>query len=105
MKRTPSLRELRRKLPANVVILPTAPDRQVQLHFGRAYGPAKRALLASQSVAFPYQLPATREAERLAKSLELRADVPRFNPRNPAHQRTWESLWDFGQRLLDKDSE
>lgn len=27
----------------------------------------------------------------------LRADVPPFDPGNPAHLRAWESLWDLGQ--------
>ena len=25
----------------------------------------------------------------------LRADVPPFDPTNPAHLRAWESVWDF----------
>jgi hypothetical protein len=27
----------------------------------------------------------------------LRADVPPFDPNNPAHLRTWEAMWDFAQ--------
>ena len=27
----------------------------------------------------------------------LRADVPPFDPSNPAHLRAWEALWDWGQ--------
>jgi hypothetical protein len=105
MSRAPSLRELRRKLPANVAILSTAPDRQVKQHYGRAYGPAKRALLAGQSITFPFKEPRVRAAERLDTTLELRADVPPFDPRNPAHLRAWESMWDLGQRPWRSDGE
>ncbi len=105
MARTPSLRELRRARPANVVILPTAPARQVQQQYGRAYGKAKRALMASQSVTFPYILPYVREAEREAQEPELRADVPPFDPRNPLHLRAWETIWDMGRRQRQPDSD
>lgn len=27
----------------------------------------------------------------------LRADVPMFDPGNPAHLRAWESMWDLAQ--------
>lgn len=27
----------------------------------------------------------------------LRADVPPFDPGNPAHLRAWECMWDLGQ--------
>ena len=30
----------------------------------------------------------------------LRADVVPFDPTNPAHQRAWENLWDYGQLML-----
>jgi hypothetical protein len=105
MKRTPSLRELRRKCPANVVILPTAPARQVQQQYGQAYAKAKLELIASQPVAFPDILPAVREAERRAQSSELRADVPPFDPGNPAHLRAWEAIWDMGRRHRQPDAE
>lgn len=105
MKRTPSLCELRRKCPANVAILPTAPARQVQQQYGQAYAKAKRELIASQSVAFPDILPAVREAERRAQSSELRADVPPFDPGNPAHLRAWEAIWDMGRRHRQPDAE
>lgn len=97
MVRLPSLRELRRDCPGNVAILPTAPARQVQQRFGRAYGQAKRELVANQAVTFPYQPPWTREDERQAQSLDRRADVPEFDPRNPAHLRAWEAIWDAGR--------
>lgn len=105
MKRTPSLRELRRKCPANVAILPIAPARQVQQQYGRAYAKAKHELIASQPVAFPNTLPAVREAERQAQSSELRADVQPFDPINPAHLRAWEASWDMGRRHRQPDSE
>lgn len=105
MARTPSLRELRRNCPGNVAILPTAAERQVQQRYGRAYAAAKRELIASQPVAFPYQLPFWREAERQAQSLELRADVPPFDPGNPRHLRAWEAIWDFGKRSWQSDGE
>ena len=92
MKRAPSLRELRKGAPANVVILSTAPARQVQQRFGRAYAKAKCKLIASQPVAFPFKFPRVREAERQAERLELRADVPPFDPGNPWHLRLWVSF-------------
>lgn len=103
--RTPSLRELRRACPANVIILPTAPARQVRQHYGRAYGLAKRVLIASQSVAFPYKPPWTRREEREAQSLELRADVPPFDPSNPRHLRAWEALWEAANRRWQPEQE
>lgn len=105
MVRTPSLRELRRNCPDNVAILPTAPARQVQQRYGRAYVQAKRELVASQAVAFPYKPPWTREEERQAQSLELRADVPPFDPSNPRHLRAWESIRDFGKWGWQSDGE
>lgn len=33
----------------------------------------------------------------------LRADVPPFDPGNPAHLRAWESLWDLGQMEARRD--
>lgn len=109
--RIPSLRELRRKRPANVVILPTAQERQVQQRYNEAARQAKRDLRAGQSVTFPFKLPGVREAERQAQalslslSLELRADVPPFDPGNPAHLRAWEAIWDFGKRSWPSDRE
>ncbi len=97
INRTPFLRELRRKCPANVAILPTASARRVQQGQGRAYVKAKREMIASQAVAFPYKSPWEREYERQAQSLELRADVPPFDPSNPRHLRAWEALWEAVQ--------
>ncbi|WP_310534645.1 hypothetical protein [Novosphingobium sp.] len=110
MKRTPSLRELRRACPANVVILPTAPARQVQQHSGRAaerraHMMARRELIASQPVAFPFKFPGERERERQEQSLELRADVPPFDPSNPRHLRAWEAVCDFSKRPWRSDKE
>ena len=31
----------------------------------------------------------------------LRADVPAFDPTNPAHLRAWESMYDFGKASLE----
>lgn len=104
-KRPPSLRELRRKCPANVAILPTAPARQVQQQYGQAYVKAKRDLIESQPVAFPFKSPGERERERQAQSLELRADVPPFDPGNPRHLRAWEAIWDFGKRSWPSDGD
>jgi hypothetical protein len=92
--RTPSLRELRRNCPANVVILPTAPARQVQQPCGPARAKARRELAAGQAIAFPYKPPWKRREEQEAQSLELRAGVPPFDPCNPAHLRTWEAIWE-----------
>jgi len=105
MVRTPSLRELRRACAANVAILPTAAARQVQQRYGLAYGLARREVIASQSVAFPYKPPWVREEERQAQSLELRPDVPPFDPGNPRHLRAWEAIWDFGKRSWPSDAE
>lgn len=105
MVRTPSLRELRRERPANVVILPNAPARKVQQQYGRAYAKAKREIIASQAVAFPYELPAMRERARLDASPELRADVPPFDPGNPKHLRAWEVIWDASRRPWRSDRE
>lgn len=30
----------------------------------------------------------------------LRADVPPFDPTNPAHLRAWETIWDIGRSEL-----
>lgn len=103
MFRTPSLRELRRDAPANVAILPSAPSRRVEQRYNDATRQAKRELIASQAVAFPYKLPADREAERLDEVAELRADVPPFDPSNPSHLRAWEAIWDCGQRSWESD--
>ena len=105
MARVPSLRELRRDCPGNVAILPTAPARKVQQRYGRTYVLAKRELIANQALAFPYKPPWERENERQALSLELRADVPSFDPSNPAHLRAWETIWDFGRRSWPCDKE
>lgn len=103
--RTPSLRELRRNRPDNVTILPTAAARQVEQRYGRDYGKAKRALVESQTAAFPYKPPWAREWERAEASPVLKADVPPFDPSNPKHLRAWESLWEIGRRALQLDSD
>lgn len=105
MARTPSLRELRRNCPGNVAILPNAPARQVQQEYGRAYGRAKRELIASQAVAFPYEPPWSRAYEREAQSPELRADVQPFDPGNPRHLRTWEAIWDAARKPWKSERE
>lgn len=105
MARTPSLRELRRACPVNVAILPTAPARQVQQPCGPARAKARRELAAGQAMTFPYKPPWVRREEREAQSLELRADVPSFDPGNPRHLRAWEAIWDFGKRSWPSDGE
>lgn len=110
MVRAPTLRELRGKCPPNVAILPTAAARQVQQHSGRvaerrAHMQARRELIGSQPVAFPFKFPGERERERKAQSLELRADVPPFDPENPRHLRAWEAIWDFGKRSWPSNGE
>ena len=105
MVRLPSLRELRRDCPGNVAILPTAPARQVQQRYGRAYGQAKLELITTQPLAFPYQPPWVREAARQVQSLDRRADVPEFDPRNSAHLRAWEAIWDAGRMPWRSDRE
>ncbi len=66
---------------------------------------ARQELIESQPVAFPFKFPGERERERLAQSLELRADVPPFDPGNPGHLRAWEAIWDFGKRSWPSDGE
>ena len=105
MARTPSLRDLRRECAANVVILATAQARKVQQQYGRAFAKAKRELVATQAVAFPYVPPWTRAYEKAEQSLELRADVPPFDPGNGAHLRAWEALWDMRRKPSKSDSE
>lgn len=73
--------------------------------YGRAFAEAKRELIARQTVAFPHLLPSWRAAEQAAQSLELRADVPPFDPSNPAHLRAWEAICDFGRSSLPTDRE
>jgi hypothetical protein len=105
------MRELRRRCPENVAILPSAAERQVKQTYSLAYQKARRELKASQGIEFPYQLPfhraaerAEREARRYENSPHLRPDVPPFNPRNPAHLRAWETIFDMGRQLLaDED--
>lgn len=105
MVRTPSLSELRLQRPANVAILPSATERQVQQRYGRAYAKAKREMIASQAVAFPFKFPVERQAAQRGNDPNLRADVPPFDPRNPCHLRAWESIWDMGQAGLNRDKE
>lgn len=105
MARIPSLRELRRDCPGNVAILPTAPTRKVEQRFGRDYGQAKRELVACQPVEFPYKPPWVRRDERQAQSLQLRADVPPFDPSNPRHLRAWEAIWEAARRPWQSDRE
>ena len=103
MARVPSLRELRRACPANVAILPSAPARKVEQRYGLAFVAAKRQLVASQAVAFPFKWPGERAQERQAQSLDLRADVPPFDPNNAKHLRMWEAIWDIGNRELGSE--
>ena len=37
-----------------------------------------------------------------ARPPRLRADVPPFDPNNPAHLRAWEAVWDVGMRAAKK---
>lgn len=50
--------------------------------------PRKPAGLPGKIIPFPQPLP------------RLRADVPPFDPTNPAHLRAWEAIFDFGQAEL-----
>lgn len=50
---------------------------------------AARTLEAESAQTNLLQFPAPRP--------RLRADVPAFDPSNPAHLRAWESLFDFGR--------
>jgi Lon protease-like protein len=66
MKRMPSLREVRRRCPKNVVILPTAANRQVRQDDNLIGARARRKLRDCQVVKFPYIAPYAREADRAA---------------------------------------
>ncbi len=65
---------------------------------------ARRELIERQPVTFPFKFPGQRAAERQAQllaqsqSLELRPDVPPFDPGNPKHLRAWEWIWGYGKR-------
>lgn len=69
IKRKLSLRELRRKKPANVVILPAAASMQVRQSTNRAGCAARKAMKERQKQKFPYKHPHMREAEKLARAL------------------------------------
>jgi hypothetical protein len=66
MMRSPSLRDLRRNLPENVVILPTAAPRQVQQGSNKAGRAERRALRDAQTTRFPHKQPGVRQAEKRA---------------------------------------
>ena len=62
-----SLRSLRRDLPENVVILPTAAQRQVQQRWNKETRAAKRALQEAHPWPGEHLFPGQREAIRRAK--------------------------------------
>lgn len=41
-----------------------------------------------------------RRAAKASPSLQLRPDVPMFDPMNASHLRAWEAIYDFGQAAL-----
>lgn len=69
MKRKQSLRELRCKKPANVLILPGAAPKQVRQSTNRAGSEARKTLREAQKQKFPYKHPHVREAEKLASAI------------------------------------
>jgi predicted ABC-type transport system involved in lysophospholipase L1 biosynthesis ATPase subunit len=69
MRRVPTVQQLRQKAPANVVVLPTAPLRQVQQPCNKAGRAARAALRKDQVRHFPHKFPGTREADRRAAVL------------------------------------
>jgi hypothetical protein len=69
MKRKPSLRELRGKLPGNVVILPVAAERQVKQQFNSGVRAARKALREPQKRSFSFKHGGVREAEKLARAM------------------------------------
>lgn len=73
---TPSLRQLRGKLPENVVILPTAPDRQVQQNYNRASRAAKLALREAQPWPREFIDPRRRECLKRAEVINSVKQTP-----------------------------
>ena len=69
MERLPSLRELRRHLPDNVVILPSASPTQVQQHYNQAGKAARQAVREAQPLSFPHKYPGVRAAEKRAATI------------------------------------
>lgn len=67
--RTPSIRDLRRSRPDNVVILPTAASRQVHGSYSAAAREARKALRERHAARFRHKWPGQREAERRADAL------------------------------------
>lgn len=67
--RAPTILELRRSRPENVVILPTALPRQVQQPHNRAVRAARATLREKQGDRFPFKYPGTRLAEKRAEVL------------------------------------
>lgn len=67
--RTPSLRELRRNRPENVVILPGAANAQVQQPCNKAGRAARRAKRESQRQSFPHKNPGVRQVEKRAAAI------------------------------------
>lgn len=65
----PSLRQLRSKLPENVVILPGAVTAQIQQPCSKAGRAARQVLRESQRQSFPYKMPGVREAEKRAAAI------------------------------------
>lgn len=65
----PSLRQLRRILPENVVILPGAATAQVQQPCNKAGRAARITMREGQRESFPYKMPGVREADKRAAAI------------------------------------
>lgn len=76
ISRTPSLRELRKKCPENVVILPTAASRQVQQRYNRDFRAAAGELRELHAARFRFAPPHAREALRRARRLREAGKSP-----------------------------
>ena len=76
MLHTPSLREIRRNLPDNVVILPTAPARQVKQNYNRAAHAVKSAIREAQPWPGEYIDPRRRECLKRAGVINAVKQTP-----------------------------
>lgn len=76
MKRAPSLRDLRRNCPDNVVILPTAAPRQIHQQWNKETRAAKRALRDAHPWPGESLFPSQREAIKRAETINQVRQTP-----------------------------
>jgi hypothetical protein len=76
MHRAPSLRDLRRNRPDNVVILPTAAPRQIHQQWNKETRAAKRSLCAAHPWPGERLFPGQREAIKRAEAVNSAKQTP-----------------------------